>query len=602
MEREQDIISLEAAPTLAHAFHERVLRTPDQVAWRDWRDWRWTDHTWAESQAEVALWQHAMQADGLQPGERIAILCSNRWEWVLCDQAAQGLGLVSVPLYTNDRAENIGWILKDAGVRWLFLEKAEHWERLQEIRDRLGTLTRIVTGERVEDELPNVIDLDAWLTPARTLPTPPEYVLDPGAPGSLAGIVYTSGTTGRPKGVMLCHHNILWEIHAALQQVPVYPQDMLLSFLPLSHTLERTAGYYLPIVAGTPVTFSRGIPQLADDLAMVKPTLMISVPRIFERVYGRISARVDEGSVLKQWLFHEAVKLGWRRFEWQQGRARWTPGLLLHPLLDHLVGRKIRERLGGRLRFTVCGGAALGEDVARLFIGLGVPILQGYGLTETSPVIAVNTLEDNLPVSVGRALPGIEVRTGENNELLTRSPAVMLGYWNNPEATARIIDDEGWLHTGDQVAIDEQGHIRITGRIKEIIVLSNGEKVPPADMENAIALDELIDQVMVIGEGRPYLSALVVPNPEALEKVARELHLDPANQAIYDDEYLREVLMEHIEERTRDFPGYARIRQIAILDHPWIPDNGLMTPTLKLRRDRILQQCHDLMENLYAGH
>ena len=351
MEREQDIISLEAAPTLAHAFHELVLRTPDQVAWRDWRDWRdgrWTDHTWAESQAEVALWQHAMQADGLQPGERIAILCSNRWEWVLCDQAAQGLGLVSVPLYTNDRAENIGWILKDAGVRWLFLEKAEHWERLQEIRDRLGTLTRIVTGERVEDELPNVIDLDAWLTPARTLPTPPEYVLDPGAPGSLATIVYTSGTTGRPKGMMLCHHNILWDIHAALQQVPVYPQDMLLSFLPLSHTLERTAGYYLPIVAGTPVTFSRGIPQLADDLAMVKPTLMISVPRIFERVYGRISAKVDEGSVLKQWLFHEAVKLGWRRFEWQQGRARWTPGLLLHAPAARPPGRSQDSGAPGR--------------------------------------------------------------------------------------------------------------------------------------------------------------------------------------------------------------------------------------------------------------
>ncbi len=602
MERKQDIISLEAAPTLAHVFHERVLRTPDRVAWRDWRDGRWTDHTWAESQAEVACWQHAMQADGLQPGERIAILCGNRWEWALCDQAAQGLGLVTVPLYTNDRAENIGWILQDAGIRWLFVEKAEHWERLQEIRDTLEGLTRIVTGERVAGELPNVIDLEAWLTPARTLPTPPEYVLDPGAPGTLATIVYTSGTTGRPKGVMLCHHNILWDIHAALKRVPVYPDDLLLSFLPLSHTLERTAGYYLPIVTGSTVAFSRGIPQLADDLVAVKPTLMISVPRIFERVYGRITAKVAEESTLKQRLFQRAVDLGWRHFEWRQGRARWSPALLLRPLLDRLVGRKIRARLGGRLRFTVCGGAALGEDVARLFIGLGVPILQGYGLTETSPVIAVNTLEDNLPSSVGRALPGIEVRVGEQDELLTRSPAVMLGYWNNPQATNRIIDADGWLHTGDQVAIDERGHIRITGRIKEIIVLSNGEKVPPADMENAIALDELIDQVMVIGEGKPYLSALVVPNPEALEKVARELHLDPANEALYDDEHLREVLMEHIEERTRSFPGYARIRQIAVLPQPWTPDNGLMTPTLKLRRERILQQCHDLTERLYAGH
>ncbi|RMG37749.1 MAG: long-chain fatty acid--CoA ligase [Gammaproteobacteria bacterium] len=602
MERDLDIISLDDAPTLAHAFHERVLRTPDRVAWRDWRNGGWTDHSWRDSQDAVALWQNRMLADTLQPGDRIGILCGNRWEWVLADQAAQGLGLVSVPLYTNDRAENIGWILQDAGVRWLLVETAEQWERLQPIRKQLQTLSRIVTLEPVSSEPPQVMTLNNWLAPARALQPLPDYILEPGDPMSLATIVYTSGTTGRPKGVMLSHHNILWDLHAALKRVPAYPSDLFLSFLPLSHTLERTGGYYLPLVSGSTVAFSRSVAQLADDLLEIRPTVMISVPRIFERVYSKITAKIVSESKLKQRLFHRAVALGWQRFEWQQGRAKWSPGLLLQPLLDRLVGSKIRAKLGGRLRLTVCGGAPLGEEVARLFIGLGIPILQGYGLTETSPVISVNTLEDNLPSSVGRPLPGVEVYIGDKDELLTRSPAVMLGYWNNPEATARMIDEDGWLHTGDQVAIDQQGHIRITGRLKEIIVLANGEKVPPADMENAIALDELIDQVMVIGEGRPYLSALVVPNPDALQEIARELDLDPANHAIYEAEPVKELLMEHIEQRTQGFPGYARIRQVAIVAQPWTPDNGLMTPTLKLRRDRILQQCHDLEEKLYAGH
>ena len=569
MEREQQQIALDAAPTLAEAFHERVLRCPDALAYRDYRDGAWQDFTWQQTQDEVALWQNRMLEDGLEPGDRIAILCGNNRDWVVCDQAALGLGLVTVPVYTNDRAENIAWILTDAGVRWMMVQSGAQLQALADIRDLLGRLQRIVTLECVNTDLPNVMSVHDWLAPARCIEPCPDCRLERVDPDALATIVYTSGTTGRPKGVMLSHHNILWNIQAALKVIPVYPSDLLLSFLPLSHTLERTAGYYLPIVSGTPVAFCRGIPQLAQDLLVIRPTLMISVPRIFERVYGRIMDKVSGESPLKRRLFARAVELGWRRFEVQQKRAAWTPWLFLQPLLDGLVARKVREKLGGRLRFTVCGGAALNEDVARLFIGMGIPILQGYGLTETSPVIAANRLDDNLPASVGRPLPGIEVRVGGQGELLTRSPSVMLGYWNNPEATAAIRDEDGWLHTGDKVEIDNEQHIRITGRLKEIIVLSNGEKVPPGDMENAIVLDELVEQVMVIGEGRPYLSALVVPNPEALERVAARLHLDPANQHFYDDERLCSVLMEHIEQRTHAFramPGYAGSR--------WHPNPG----------------------------
>jgi long-chain acyl-CoA synthetase len=538
-----------------------------------------------------------MVADGLQPGERVAIMCSNRREWVVCDQAAQGLGLVTVPVYTNDRAENIAWILSDSGASMFVLETVEQWEALASIREQLGELRRVLCLEEGATGIDNVSSPAEWLTEDS-----PPYCCQPGQPDSLATIVYTSGTTGRPKGVMLSHRNILFNIQASLKVFDVFEHDLMLSFLPLSHAFERTVGYYLPVTTGTAVAYNRSIPLLAEDLVAVQPTIMISVPRIFERVYAKIMDKLATESAVKRRLFHSAVDIGWAHFLHRQGRAPWKPAFLIRPLLDALVGHKVRAKMGGRMRFTVCGGAALSPDIARLFIGLGIPIVQGYGLTETAPVIAGNPLDDNKPASVGIPLPGIEVRVGNDDELLTRSPSVMLGYWNNPEATQKIIDRDGWLHTGDKVTIEPSGHIRITGRLKEIIVLANGEKVPPSDMENAIAIDELVDQVMVIGEGKPYLSALVVPNPEAFARVAKGLRLDPANEATCGDEQVRSIFMQHVQQRTAAFPGYAQVRKLAVVNEPWTPENGLATPTLKLRRNQILARYHEVAEQLYAGH
>jgi long-chain acyl-CoA synthetase len=538
-----------------------------------------------------------MTRDGLERGARVAIMCSNRWDWVVCDQAAQGLGLVTVPIYTNDRADNIAWLLDDAGVQLLLIESREQWAALEPIRTALAKLRRVVCLESGVTGSDNVVALDDWLGPEDA-----PYRCQPGASDSLATIVYTSGTTGRPKGVMLSHHNIVSNVQAALRFFAVYEHDLMLSFLPLSHAFERTVGYYLAMSCGTAMAFNRSIPLLAQDLAEVQPTLMISVPRIFERVYGKIMDKLATESAFKQRLFLLAVSMGWDWFEYRQGRQSWRAAFLFRPLLDLLVGRKVRAKLGGRLRYTVCGGAALAPEIAKLFIGLGIPVAQGYGLTETAPVIAANPLHNNQPASVGLALPGIQVRVGDNDELLTRSDCVMLGYWNNPQATAQIIDADGWLHTGDKVSIAPDGHISITGRLKDIIVLANGEKVPPGDMENAIALDELVDQVLVIGEGKPYLSALIVPNPEAFARVAESLHLDPANEQTCCDDNVRSIFMQHVQQRTAAFPGYAQVRELAVVNEPWTPDNGLATPTLKLKRARILQQYNDLTEKLYAGH
>ncbi|MBI5463140.1 MAG: long-chain fatty acid--CoA ligase [Gammaproteobacteria bacterium] len=601
VERTTDVILPHQARTLAGLFCERVRRSPNAVAYRqfDAEAQRWVDSTWADMGQTVARWQAALSREGLARGERVAVLLRNCREWVLFEQAALGLGLVVIPLYTEDRPENIAYILQNAGVRVLLIGGADHWQQLLRVHDQLGFLVRILSVAPISEAT------DARLRPVHEW-LPPEgnhelHALD-AAPGELATIVYTSGTTGRPKGVMLSHGNILWNAHASQLKVTVYTDDLFLSFLPLSHTFERTIGYYLPMMCGSTVAYNRSIPQLGEDLQTIRPSILISVPRIFERVYNKIQAGLAEKSPLARKLFTAAVNVGWQCFERRQGRAPRSLGMLAWPLLNTLVAAKVMAKLGGRLRFAVCGGAPLSPTVARFFIGLGLPLVQGYGLTETSPVIAANTLEDNQPASVGTPLADVTVRVGADNELLTRSPGVMLGYWDNPDATAAMIDGDGWLHTGDQVRIDGQGHIFITGRLKEILVLANGEKVPPADMEMAIQMDPWFEQVMVIGDDRPYLSALIVFNAERWRIEAAKLGLDAAAPNVLSDKRVCAAVLQRVAACIRDFPGYAQIRRVACYLEPWTIDAGTITPTLKLRRTRILELCAERVEQLYAGH
>ncbi len=588
-----DHISMKQADTLAGVFVERVTRSPDKIAYIQYDEAqdKWLEITWAEMGRRVARWQAALQKEDLKPGDRVAILVRNSSEWVTFDMASQGLGLVSVPLYTNDRAENIGYILQDAGVRLLLLENDEQWQDLQKIRNQLAGLNRIVTLEPV-DPLglqPRLAHIDSWL-PEKGLREPKAIEV---RSETLATIVYTSGTTGRAKGVMLSHRNILWDIESGLKIIDVYPSDRFLSFLPLSHTLERTVGLMLQIVAGSSMAFSRSVPQLAEDLQIIKPTMLISVPRIFERVYAKIHEKLQQDLPIKRKIFHAAVETGWHRFEHAQGRRPWSPRLALWPLFEKLVAGKILEKLGGRLRIAVSGGAPLSPEIAKVFIGLGVPILQGYGLTETSPIISANTHSDNIPSSVGVPLPGLEFMISEAEELLVRAPSLMLGYWNNRTATAEVIDEEGWFHTGDKVKF-EDGHIFITGRLKEIIVMANGEKVPPADMEMCISMDSLIDQALIIGEGKPYLSTLVVLDAETAGKEG----LDPANLSQAEED----MLLQRVNAQLDNFPGYAKIVRLSVVKEPWTIENGLVTPTMKLKRKVIFERYADDLNRLYDGH
>ncbi len=593
-----DLIPVETARTLAGLLAERARRSPHAPAyrWFDREAGHWHELTWHDVVREAGRWQAALAREGLAPGERVAIMCRNRPEWMLFDMAAQALGLVVVPLYADDRPDSAAWILQDADARLLLIEEKVQWARLSACAGRLGGLRRIVTLEPVPSDDPRLRWIGRWLGEAEGPFTPAD--VDPHA---LATIVYTSGTTGRPKGVMLSHHNILWNAAASLAAVPAYPDDLFLSFLPLSHTFERTVGYYLPIMAGSCVAYARSIRELAEDLAAVRPTVLVTVPRIFERVRRRLEEQLSARTAVARQLFHAAAAVGWRHFLHEQHRLGWSPGLLPWPVLQALVAAKVLERLGGRLRAAICGGAPLPPELGRLFIGLGVPILQGYGLTEHSPVISVNRAEDNVPESVGEPLPGVEARIGPRNELLVRSPAVMLGYWRRPEATRQMIDPDGWLHTGDQARI-ERDHIYITGRLKDIIVLATGEKVPPADMEMAILEDPLFEQVMVVGEGRPYLVAVCVLDRRHWRELAKGLGLDAEAPAGLETTDAEQAALERIARRLQGFPGYAQVRRAVLTLDPWTVEDGLLTPTLKLRRERVEERLRAVIESRYAGH
>ena len=601
----EDLITPEEARTLDGLFARRVARSPDHEAYRsfDRATQTWVSYTWRDMGRQVARWQRALERENLAPGDRVALQLRNCPEWVVFDQAAMSLGLVTVPLYTDDRPDSVDYILGDAAVKLLLVQDQGRWKRLAPLmpEDENANLRRVLLLDDSAEAGKFARNDERVRLVADWLPRDGGKLTERrGDPHALASIVYTSGTTGRPKGVMLSHYNMLAVAHAALTIVDVFQEDVFLSFLPLSHTLERTGGYYLPMMSGSAVAYSRSVAQLGEDLMQVQPTAMIAVPRIFERVYGRIADQMQKKPAFARWLFTSAVDVGWRRFLRQQNRGGWHPSFLLWPLLDRLVAHKIKARLGGRLRIAVSGGAPLSPDIARVFIGLGVPIIQGYGLTETSPVVSANPLEDNDPASVGVPLRGIKVKIGPDDELLVKSPGNMLGYWNNHSATKQVIDADGWLHTGDQARL-ENNHIYITGRLKDILVLSNGEKIPPADMEMAIALDPLFEQVMVVGEGKPYLTALLVLAADHWPAFAQQLGVDAADPASLKGDKVLAAVQARVKRALRDFPGYAKIRRISLTLDPWTIERGLMTPTLKIKRPKVLEVCKECVDGMYAG-
>ncbi|WP_200345375.1 AMP-binding protein [Halochromatium glycolicum] len=420
-------------------------------------------------------------------------------------------------------------------------------------------------------------------------------------PDELATLVYTSGTTGRSKGVMLSHRNILTNAAAVIARIPPRPSDVFLSFLPLAHAFERTVGHYLPMMAGCTIAYARSIDQLRDDLMTIRPTVLLSVPRVYDKVYLAIQGKLGSEGIQRR-LLDTTVRIGWQRFQANQGRQaplslmdqiRWS-------LLDRLVARKIRGRLGGRLRVAVSGGAPLSATVGRFFVGLGLPLTEGYGLTEAAPVVTGTTPPGFRPGWVGPPLPGVEVRLGAQQELCVRGPNVCAGYWQQTAATAQAIDAEGWLHTGDIGEIDDDGFIGIRGRLKEIIVTSTGEKIPPTEMESALTMEPLFDQAMVVGEGRQFLAAVLVLSDAPWRRLAARLGLDPDDPSSLADPLAIDAALTRAAARLSDFPGYAQVHAVHLTRSAWTIDNGLITPTMKLKRPELMAEFGPALEALYS--
>jgi long-chain acyl-CoA synthetase len=540
------------------------LGDPSRVLYRHWSGERWVDVTAGMLAVDVARWQAAFRRDGLTPGDRVAICARNGPAWVAVDLAALGMGLVVVPAYVDDNAENAAWCVAHAQAKLMVVANARLAAAFARVAATHALPPRVVL--QPDGGAQDATPVDRYLPAAGD-----DVEIADLPPDTLATICFTSGTAGRPKGVMLTHDNIVANVRQCEATGMARPDDEFLSILPLSHMFERTGGYYLPLAIGARVTFSRGVAQLADDFATQKPTVVFAVPRIFELFRTRILQTVGPRG-RRRALFDACVSRGYRY-------AQRTPTPLdrvLAPVLQRRVGRRVLARLGGRLRLAVVGGAPLDPALSRTFIGLGLTMLQGYGMTEASPVIAVNHADDNRPETVGPPLDGIEVRLADNGELLVRGPNVMRGYWRDEAATAAAIDAERFLHTGDLAEIAD-GRIRIKGRAKDIFVMSSGEKLPPHDVELAILRDPVFEQVMLVGDGEPYVVLLAVTRETDERKLARRANA-----------------------QLTGFPRWARVRHVIATPVSWSVDSGLVTPTLKLRRQKLQERFADEIARAYG--
>ena len=607
-----DIASVQTLPQL---LAYRAARTPQAEAYRAFDSSRqaWASLTWAQTAERVNTWAQALAAMQLPPAARVAILLPNGLHAMCADQATLATGGVPVPLHAIDNPGSIAYILADCEASMLIVSQAEQWEKIRAVGTPFPALRAVVITD--DDDAfkptpgsidnPAVGSLAQWLTGAAQTGAPTTG-MGPQA-DDLAAIVYTSGTTGKPKGVMLTHRNVVSDVKAVLERIAPTVDDVFLSFLPLSHTFERTGGYYLPIAAGSCVAYARSVAQLAEDLKTISPTVLVSVPRIYERIHAKLIEKLSL-TPWKMQLYEAAQNKGWARFCAAQRLPAPTPdassraagwmAALPWPVLQALVAKPLLAQFGGRVRVAVSGGAPLSPTIARCFLGLGLPLVQGYGMTETAPVVSVNALDDNDPACVGKALPGVEVRIGDNHELQVRGPIVMKGYWKRPEDTARILSPDGWLGTGDQADI-VNGRIYIKGRIKEIIVTSTGEKVPPGDLELALLADPLLEQAFVVGENRPFIACVAVLNAGEWQRLAADLGLNPQAADSLNHPSVHRAVLARIEKNTASFARYAVPRTVHLTLEPWTIENTFMTPTLKLKRNNLMAHFAEAIEGMY---
>jgi long-chain acyl-CoA synthetase len=548
---------------------------------------------------------YGLMALGVRPGDRVGLLSENRVEWAVADLAVLTCGAINVPVYPTLTSPQIEYILQDAGARLVFVSTREQIEKMRGIRGRLSNLEKVVAFDDSGGRDPWCGSMEELFAGGDDLaerePRLYSERMERVGAEDLASIIYTSGTTGPPKGVMLTHANIVSNVASALELLDLGPEDLCLSFLPLSHILERMAGYYTMLYRGVTIAYAESVDTVADNLVETRPTVMISVPRLYEKMYGRVLDTATAGPPLKKRIFFWARGVGLKVARRRIAGKRTGPLLdFQYRIADHLVFSRLRERTGGRLRFFVSGGAPLAQDIAEFFYAAGLVILEGYGLTETSPVIAVNTFDRYRPGTVGRPVPNVEVRIAEDGEILVRGPNVMKGYYGREEESRAALEG-GWFHTGDIGELDADGFLRITDRKKDLIVTSGGKNVAPQHLEALLKRSKYVTEAVVLGDRRKFISALIVPNFENLERYAH------ARDILYTDltglvrnERIRSLFEREILRFTGDLASYEQVKKFRVIDQDFTLETGELTPTMKVRRTIISEKYADLVEEMYA--
>ncbi len=562
--------------------------------------------TWQEVAQDVLALAGFLLSQRVETGDRVLILSENRPEWGLADLAIQSVGAWTVPLYPTLPAGEVSLIARDCQPVVAIVSTDEQAQKLLETRAQAPSLRTIIIVEGTPQQGAGVFRWAEALAQGREGGPAAQQAIEARRcrmqPEDTATVIYTSGTTGEPKGVMLSHRNFLSNVQACLQVVSITGDDLHLSFLPLCHVFERMAGWYLMLSVGATISYARNMDTIPEDMRRGRPTIMLGVPRFFEKLHAKIQEGVRQAAPWKRRMAQWAFGVGKRVVAHRQRGRRIPPGLWLQrSLADRLVYSKVKAGLGGRLRFFVSGSAPLSKEIGEFFYGLGVVILEGYGLTETSPVIAVNRPETPRFGSVGPLVPGVEVRIAEDGEILTRGPHVMQGYYRKPEATAAALVD-GWFHTGDIGRLDEQGCLMVTDRKKDLIKTAGGKFIAPQKLERLFAADPYISQVLVYGDRRPYCVALIVPNLEQLRRYAQEQEIAARSlQELVRDRRVVDFYWARVEAAQRDLAGFERVKKIALLDQEFSQAGGELTPTLKAKRGVIAARYEPLLNSLYEA-
>ncbi|MGC2238838.1 MAG: long-chain fatty acid--CoA ligase [Pyrinomonadaceae bacterium] len=541
---------------------------------------------------------------GLRKGDRAAILAANSPGWTLADAGCQLAGIVDVPIYTTLAPNSICYIIKDSGTKVFFLQDKETFERIREILPECLSLEKLVFFDFAETGAENAISLRELESAGERLKAEnPDLIKDLTKaiqPNDVATLIYTSGTTGEPKGVMLSHTNLISNVIDAGEKYTFSERDKPLSVLPLSHVFERT-GMYLYILNGMSVYYAESIEKVADNLQELKPTIFVGVPRIFEKVYAKAKLKAGQSSALKEKIFDWAIDVGKDfalRREKKQAISRWLA--TKHSIADKLVFSKLREFFGGRLRFCITGGAALSNDIWLIFTGAGISIMQGYGLTETSPVITSNNPIDARLGSVGKPIRNVEIRIAADGEIEATGPNVMLGYYNKPEATRDAFTTDGWFKTGDIGQIDDDGFLKITDRKKELFKTSGGKYIAPSPIEQLIKSSRFVSQVVLVGNEKKFPAALVVPNFEQLASYAKLKNLDLKTPKDFcESPRIVNLFEREVEKTTKDLAQYEKVKKLALLEKELTVEGGELTPTLKVKRRIVDEKYRAIIEKIY---